>query len=62
MANIVAPDSIFAKGYSSGGSDYDNDYYQPFVWGSQQNIGLSMIGVGVFLLILLGITSDNGND
>ncbi|HEY9695572.1 MAG TPA: hypothetical protein V6D15_25520 [Oculatellaceae cyanobacterium] len=60
MANLVSPDAVFGKGYyrsSSGSSSdsYDADY-TPIILNAQQSTGLSFMGLGSLLLVILSLT------
>lgn len=61
MSNMVAPDAVFAKGYyggsySSSGSGYSTEFNSFSSLTSAQSTGLKLMGWGVALLVILGLT------
>ena len=70
MANLVAPDTVFAKGYYSGGSSgyYSGDYdsSEPIILSDQQSLGVQLMLWGAGFLVALGLTfvsnSNSNND
>ncbi|HEY9298549.1 MAG TPA: hypothetical protein VIQ31_19770, partial [Phormidium sp.] len=69
MANLVAPDTVFAKGYYSGGSSGyysgSSDSSEPIILSNQQSLGLQLMLWGAGLLVALGLTFvswSNSND
>ena len=60
MANLITPDAVFGKGYYGSSSGSSSDSYEadytPIILNAQQSTGLSFMGLGSLLLVIVSLT------